>query len=301
MAVHGLFGRPPRELAEPPRDAVQLSPLMPGARAIEDLADAELDAATLLAPPGVVERRYVLAHTLRALKPGGEVLALAPKDKGGSRLGKELAAFGLDVSESGRRHHRICHAVRPAELAGLDEAIAAGAPRLSKALGLWTQPGVFAWDRIDPGSALLLDHLPTLEGRGVDLGCGLGVLAHSVLASQKVAELTLIDIDRRAVDCARRNVDDPRARFLWADVRAGLDLDGLDFVVMNPPFHDGGAEDRSLGAAFIAAAARALKPGGRLLMVANRHLPYEAPLREAFGKVALLAETGGYKVYEARR
>ena len=73
------------------------------------------------------------------------------------------------------------------------------------------------------------------------------------------------------------------------------------FVVMNPPFHDGGAEDRSLGAAFIAAAARALKPGGRLLMVANRHLPYEAPLREAFGKVALLAETGGYKVHEARR
>ncbi len=301
MAGHGLYGRPPRELAAPPREAIQLSPLMPGSRAVEDLADAELDAATLLAPPGAVERRYVLAHALRALKPGGDLLALAPKDKGGSRLGKELAAFGLAVAESGRRHHRICHAVRPAELADLEEAIAAGAPRLSKTLGLWTQPGVFAWDRIDPGSALLLDHLPTLQGRGADLGCGLGVLAHGVLASPAVAELTLLDIDRRAVDCARRNVDDPRARFLWADVRSGLDLADLDFVVMNPPFHDGGAEDRGLGAAFIASASRALPPGGRLLMVANRHLPYEGPLREAFGKVALLAETAGYKVHEARR
>lgn len=301
MAVHGLYGRPPRELAEPPRDAVQLSPLMPSSSALEDLPQGGLDAATVLAPPGAVERRYVLAQVLRALKPGGELLALAPKDKGGSRLGKELAAFGLEVAESGRRHHRICQAIRPAELRGVEDAIAAGAPRLSKTLGLWTQPGVFAWDRVDPGSALLLDHLPALQGRGADLGCGLGVLAHGVLASQAVAELTLIDIDRRAIDCARRNVDDARARILWADVRAGLDLADLDFVVMNPPFHDGGAEDRSLGAAFIAAAARALKPGGRLLMVANRHLPYEAPLREAFGKVALLAEAGGYKVHEARR
>ncbi|MBA4792189.1 MAG: class I SAM-dependent methyltransferase [Phenylobacterium sp.] len=301
MGGHGLYGRPPRELAPTPADAVQVSPLIPGSQALEDLSDGGLDAATLLAPPGVAERRYVLAQALRALKPGGDLLALAPKDKGGSRLGKELAAFGLEVAESGRRHHRICHAVRPAELRGLDDAIAAGAPRLSKTLGLWTQPGVFAWDRVDPGSALLLDHLPPLEGRGADLGCGLGVLARAVLASKDVAELALVDIDRRAVDCARRNVDDPRARFLWADVRGGTDLADLDFVVMNPPFHDGGAEDRSLGAAFIAAAARALKPGGRLLMVANRHLPYEAPLREAFGKVALLAETGGYKVHEARR
>jgi 16S rRNA (guanine1207-N2)-methyltransferase len=72
-------------------------------------------------------------------------------------------------------------------------------------------------------------------------------------------------------------------------------------VVMNPPFHDGGTEDRALGVAFIAAAAKALRKGGVCWLTANRHLPYEAPLDEAFAKVTLKAERGGYKIYEARK
>ncbi|MDP2215237.1 class I SAM-dependent methyltransferase [Phenylobacterium sp.] len=302
MSQEGLYGLPPRELAEPGPDAAQFSPLIPGSEALDDQPDQSLDGLTILAPPGTVERRYVLAQGLRALKVGGTMTALAPKAKGGSRLGKELKAFGLEVAEDARRHHRICVVVRPAEL-DLSEALAAGAPRLSPELGLWTQPGIFSWDRIDPGTALLLSRLPTQAGVGADFGCGLGLLAHGVLASQAVTGLTLIDIDRRAVACATRNVSDARAQVVWADIRQGVPaLSDLDFVVMNPPFHDGGAEDRALGAAFIAQAAGVLRHGGKLLMVANRHLPYERPLADSFGaKVKLLAEEGGYKLYEARR
>ncbi|WP_300579326.1 class I SAM-dependent methyltransferase [Phenylobacterium sp.] len=302
MDAQGLYGLPPRELVEPAPGAVQFSPLIPGAEALDARPDQSLDHLTILAPPGTVERRHVLAQGLRALKVGGTMTVLAPKAKGGSRLAKELKAFGLEVAEDARRHHRICDVVRTEGL-DLDEALAAGAPRLSPELGLWTQPGVFSWDRIDPGTALLLGRLPAQTGAGADLGCGLGLLAHGVLASPAVTRLTLIDIDRRAVECARRNVNEPRAEVVWADVRLGAaGLKDLDFVVMNPPFHDGGAEDRALGAAFIASAAQALRSGGKLLMVANRHLPYEAALRDSFGtKVKLLVEEGGYKLYEARR
>jgi 16S rRNA (guanine1207-N2)-methyltransferase len=302
MTADAVYGLPPRELVEPSAGAAQLSPLIPGSTSLEAVADQSLDAITILAPPGTVERRYVLAQGLRALKVGGAMTALAPKAKGGSRLAKELKAFGLEVAEDARRHHRICEVVRPAA-PDLAEALAVGAPRLSPDLGLWTQPGVFSWDRIDPGTALLLARLPPQAGVGADFGCGLGYLAHGVLASPAVTRLTLIDIDRRAVECARRNVNDPRAQIVWADVRQGAaDLSELDFVVMNPPFHDGGAEDRALGAAFIAQAASVLRHGGKLLMVANRHLPYERPLADSFGaKVKLLAEEGGYKLYEARR
>ena len=302
MDAQGLYGLPPRELVEPAPGAVQFSPLIPGAEALDARPDQSLDHLTILAPPGTVERRYVLAQGLRALKVGGTMTVLAPKAKGGSRLAKELKAFGLEVAEDARRHHRICDVVRTEGL-DLTDALADGAPRLSPELGLWTQPGVFSWDRIDPGTALLLSRLPAQAGAGADLGCGLGVLAHGVLASPAVTRLTLIDIDRRAVECARRNVNEPRAEVVWADVRLGAaGLKDLDFVVMNPPFHDGGAEDRALGAAFISAAAQALRSGGKLLMVANRHLPYEAALRDSFGtKVKLLVEEGGYKLYEARR
>ncbi|NEU11657.1 class I SAM-dependent methyltransferase [Methylobacterium sp. BTF04] len=297
-----VYGQPPLELAEVPDDAVQLSPLIPGSARLEDVAPASLERLDILAPAGTIERRYVLALALRALRPGGRLTALAPKDRGGARIAKELAAFGCVPTESARRHHRISVLDRPETLTNLEEAIGEGGPRHIDNLALCTQAGIFSYDRLDPGSALLLANLPPLSGRGADFGSGLGILARAVLASQKVTELTLIDIDRRAVEMAARNVGDPRAILRWADIRAGgLGLARLDFVVMNPPFHDGGSEDQALGQSFITRAAEALRPGGILWLTANTHLPYEAPLNAAFKAVALKASAGGYKVYEARR
>ena len=293
-----LYGRPPA-VFDPPGDAVQTSPLIPGSTALESVPQGSADAAMIYAPTGVLERRHTLALALRALKPGGRLDVMAPKDKGGSRLKKELAAFGVEIGESAKAHHRRCVVTRPDRIEGLDEAIEAGAPRLVPGLEAWSQPGVFAWDRVDAGTLLLAQHLPPLKGAGADLGCGYGALATVVLRSLAVTSLRLIDLDRRAVEAARRNVDDPRASFDWADARTVEAKGDLDFVVMNPPFHDGGAEDRRLGQAFIRQAAAMLKKGGVLWLVANRHLPYEADIGAAFKRSRPVADKGGYKVIEA--
>ncbi|HEY1223761.1 MAG TPA: class I SAM-dependent methyltransferase [Brevundimonas sp.] len=293
-----LHGRPPL-VFDPPGAATQTSPLIPGSTPLESLADGSVDAAMIYAPPGVIERRYALAQALRALKPGGRLDVMGLKDKGGSRLKNELQAFGLEVNESAKAHHRRCVVIRPETIQGLDAAIAAGALQLVKGLEAWSQPGVFAWDRIDTGSLLLAEHLPALTGAGADLGCGYGALSTVVLRSPAVTALRLVDLDRRAVEAARRNIEDVRAGFDWADVRTVEANGDLDFVVMNPPFHDGGAEDRALGQAFIRQAAAMLKRGGTLWMVANRHLPYEAELKAAFKRVTPLEEGGGYKLFEA--
>jgi len=301
--LYGIYGNPPAELATVPDGAVQFSPLVPGSDDLEAQDPGTLAGMVLLAPPGTIERRYTTALALRALAPGAPLTVLAPKDKGGSRIRKELTAFGCAVSEDARRHYRICTCERPSGPTGLDEAIAEGGMAFVEAMHLWTQPGVFSWNRIDPGSALLEANLPALAGRGADLGCGVGYLARAILARPKVEHLTLVDLDRRAVAAARRNIDDPRAETLWADVKAlnAGQLGRLDFVVMNPPFHDGGAEDQSLGQSFIRKAAEALRPGGLCWLVANRHLPYEAVLKTAFKRVTLKAEAQGYKIYEAQK
>ncbi len=292
-----VYGAPPPRLAV--SAGIQLSPLVPGSTGLETLEAGSLDAISMLAPPGVIERRYAIAGALRALKVGGELTVLAPKDKGGSRLAKELVAFGTDPQETFKQHHRICVVARPEQVVGLDDAIAAGAPCEGEG-GLWTQPGVFSWDRIDPGTALLAELLPVLGGEGADFGCGVGVLSLAALASLKVAKLVMVDTDRRAIEAAKRNVNDKRAETVWADLRL-LALSGLDFVVMNPPFHDGGRDDQSLGLAFIQKAAAALRKGGVCWLVANRHLPYEAALAPLFSVVTLKGQTNGYKVYEARK
>ncbi|MGE3335375.1 MAG: class I SAM-dependent methyltransferase [Rhodospirillaceae bacterium] len=285
---------------------MQFSPHAPGAFALEEAPPASMTGAAIAAPPGTLERRYTLALALRALQPGAPLTAIAPKTKGGNRIAKELESFGCDVKATSGRHQRVCQSFRPATFnaeaqAALDAAIADGAPRLIEELGLWSQPGVFSWDRVDAGTALLLSALPAFAGRGADLGCGIGILARAVLASGDVTRLELLDIDRRAVAAARRNVDDARAQFHWADVRKLTDLKDLDFVVMNPPFHDGGLEDRALGETFVKQAYRMLRAGGRAWLVANVHLPYEAVMSFSFSKVDLRAEEGGYKVYEATK
>jgi 16S rRNA (guanine1207-N2)-methyltransferase len=293
-----LYGRPPL-VFDPPGDAVQTSPLIPGSTAIESLDDQSVEAAMIYAPPGVLERRYIVAQALRVLKVGGRLDVLAPKDRGGSRLKKELEGFGLTFTEAAKAHHRRCIAARPETVEGLEAAIAAGGLQKVAGLEAWSQPGVFAWDRIDPGSALLAAHVPELKGAGADLGCGYGALGTVVLRSPTVTSLRLVDLDRRAVEAARRNIEDGRATLEWADARTLPDGGDLDFIVSNPPFHDGGAEDRRLGQAFIRKAAGMLKKGGVLWLVANRHLPYEAELNAAFKRVRPVADQGGYKLFEA--
>jgi len=299
-----LYGRPPLVFDPPSAEAgaaVQTSPLIPGSTSLESFEAGSVDEAMIYAPPGVLERRYTLALALKALKVGGRLDVMAPKDKGGSRLKKELTAFGVEIGETAKAHHRRCIVIRPETLTGIDEAIEAGAPRLVEGLDAWSQPGVFAWDRIDAGSALLAETMPPLKGRGADLGCGYGALATVVLRSPAVTSLLLVDIDRRAVEAARRNIQDPRVTFAWADTRTLEAAGDLDFIVMNPPFHDGGAEDRRLGQAFIRKAAEMLKKGGVLWLVANRHLPYEAELKEAFKRVTPAGDGGPYKLFECTK
>ena len=213
-----LYGRPP-VVFDPPGDATQTSPLIPDSAALEIQPVGSADSIMIYAPPGVLERRYVLALALKALKVGGRLDVMAPKDKGGSRLGKELKAFGVEVAETAKAHHRRCTVIRPETVEGIEAAIAAGGPQIVAGLDAWSQPGIFAWDRIDPGSALLAEHLPPMKGEGVDLGCGYGALATVVLRSPAVTKLKLVDLDRRAIQAARQNITDDRAKVWWSDAR----------------------------------------------------------------------------------
>lgn len=167
--------------------------------------------------------------------------------------------------------------------------------------GFVTRPGVFSADGPDAGSRLLAQALPArLAGRVADLGAGWGWLGAQVLAHGGVTALDLVEADLAAVTCARENLSDPRVRVHWADATAFTPDAPFDAVVMNPPFHPGRAGDPSLGAAFIAAAARMLAPRGDLWMVANRHLPYEGPLAAAFRAVTEVPGTAGFKLFHAQ-
>jgi 16S rRNA (guanine1207-N2)-methyltransferase len=163
--------------------------------------------------------------------------------------------------------------------------------------GFITRPGVFSAEKIDKGSEVLAAVMPdAINGRVADLGAGWGYLSRHILSREGVEALDLIEADKVALDCARRNIDDPRVRFLWDDATAFTPDQPYDVVISNPPFHTSRAGRPELGQAFIQSAARILKPSGRFVMVANRHLPYEDALAKYFRVVEDLGGTPGFKL-----
>ena len=79
---------------------------------------------------------------------------------------------------------------------------------------------MFSPDGVDPGSRRLAEAFAgRLKGRVADLGAGWGWLAQAALARcPEIAELDLYEAEALALDAARANVTDPRARFHWTDV-----------------------------------------------------------------------------------
>lgn len=297
-----IYGDIPAGLVDVPEGSVQVSPLHPGAVTLEALKEGSYTGLVMRAPSNTIERRHEIALALRALAPGAPLTILAPKDKGGTRLAKDLLGFGVMVSDQPKRHHRICQGKRPEALRGIEAALAEGALRLLPELGIWGQPGLFSWDRIDVGTQALLDVLPVLSGKIADFGCGAGVLSRFVLQSAKVTAVTGFELDRRAIAAAHKAISDPRFASIWIDLVAdGTGGQSFDAIVMNPPFHRAGIEDQTLGMAMIVRAAEALRPGGSLWLTANRHLPYEAILKARFASFTLKSEAQGFKVYQAIR
>ncbi len=167
--------------------------------------------------------------------------------------------------------------------------------------GYVTTAGVFSDGAVDAGSALLAEALPAkLPARMADLGAGWGYLSGQALLRDGVAEIDLIEAEALSLTCARQNITDPRARFHWSDATQ-FDAPAYDGIVMNPPFHTGRSADPSLGRAFIAAAARLLTPQGKLWMVANRHLPYEAALTQHFRNVDIIGGNSAFKLFHANK
>ena len=83
---------------------------------------------------------------------------------------------------------------------------------------------------------------------------------------------------------------------LQDDAMASLPDASADLILLNPPFHTGQATDVDLGRAFLKTAITSLKRGGKLFLVANRQLPYEAVLEAAGLAWRKTAEDKSYKL-----
>jgi 16S rRNA (guanine1207-N2)-methyltransferase len=291
----------------------------PDAAALERLqlhvVTDDLDASTqkyalvlMLPPRQRDEARALLARAVRLIEPGGRIVACMSNDEGARSGEADLERIAGPVTTLTKNKCRVFWSAPldgPHDTTVADEWLQLDAVRPIDDGRFVSRPGVFAWDRIDVASQLLAEHLPPdLAGRAADLGAGFGYLSVELL--KRCARITALDVyeaERRALDLACRNLAplESRAtiRYCWHDVTAGLTA-SYDAIVCNPPFHTHARADRpDIGRRFIAAAAQGLRSGGRLWLVANRHLPYEQALGAGFAQVRIVKQQYGFKIVEA--
>ena len=164
-------------------------------------------------------------------------------------------------------------------------------------------PGVFSQTALDEGSRLLLSTFDdTMVGDLLDMACGCGVIATVLGKKNPMLKLTLCDVNAAAISSsiATLNVNELEGRVIASNVYSAVE-ETYDWIVSNPPFHDGLGTSYQAAEDIIRLAPNFLKKGGKLRIVANAFLPYQDILDHVFGSHEVLASTGKFKVYQATK
>jgi 16S rRNA (guanine1207-N2)-methyltransferase len=268
-----------------------------------DAPRATFDTVCLVPSTDKGNRRVALElyGVQQALKPEGSAYILMHKDQGAKRYEKSLSLLFEAVTVIAKSGGwRLTKAKTPILQTPPDLWTSFEAAGLT----LSTEAGVYAAGKLDPGTEFLLESfdVSVCDGQRVlDIGCGYGLLAIKAALAQ--GDVTALDDDLLAARATHKNAKTfgTDIRVLHSDVNSELKTtDSFDIVLMNPPFHRGKQVNLDVPQAFIAAAHQHLAPGGTLVLVANRALPYE-PLLEQFAYWEEVTSSQHFKVLQAYR
>ncbi len=168
--------------------------------------------------------------------------------------------------------------------------------------------GVFSARKLDIGTRFLLENMHEVPGEchAVDLGCGNGIVGAAFLKHNPDATCTFVDESYAAINSARQTVEanlpNRQAEFVTANsLDRAVEPGTVDLVLNNPPFHANAALSKGTAAEMFRASHTALRPGGQLLVVANRHLGYHIRLKRKFGNCETIASNSKFALHQATR
>ncbi|CAM4124382.1 class I SAM-dependent methyltransferase [Shewanella aquimarina] len=260
------------------------------------------DVVLLFYPKSKSLSPYLLNLAGRHLIPGGDLVIVGEKKGGIRSIAKQMPDyFDAAIKRDNARHCMLYTSTLQSEAPEINLSDWVKAYSLSTPQGELTicnLVGVFSEKRLDEGTELLLQHLPTLEGRVLDFGCGAGVITAALLKANPALKLECVDINAMALASCELTL---AANGMQAKVYAS---DGLtqtqgmfDAIISNPPFHDGLDSTTEIATRFVQQSEAQLKSGGIWQIVANRHLPYSDTIAQFFKMVNVTAENNKYKIY----
>lgn len=158
-----------------------------------------------------------------------------------------------------------------------------------------TDSGVFSKDKVDYGTNVLLTSLPPMEGKILDLGCGYGPIGITLARLNPNSEIVMIDINQRAVDLAKMNIEQNGINNAWALQGNGFENleETFNAIISNPPIRTGKKVIYSL----FEESARHLENGGSIYLVIQKKQGAKSAmdkLNEIYGNCQVINKKGGY-------
>ncbi|BBB27622.1 methyltransferase [Amphritea japonica] len=164
---------------------------------------------------------------------------------------------------------------------------------------------VFSRERLDIGTRFLIENLPVSDHYQdiVDLGCGNGIVGLMAASANPAATINFVDESYMAVASAKENFTkafpDREANFYATDCLKGILPSSCDLILNNPPFHQQNAIGDFIAVQMFKESFIALKPGGELWVIGNRHLGYHVKLKRLFGNCITVASNKKFVILKA--
>lgn len=162
-------------------------------------------------------------------------------------------------------------------------------------------PGVFSADHIDFATQFLLEHISISESDNtvLDLASGNGVIASEIKDQLPDREIHLLDDSLLAIESSKLNIKD--GHFHWDNSLDVFSDHFFDLVISNPPFHFEYENNIEISLGLFKQVQRVLKPNGRFLIVANKHLNYQTHLGKIYGSCSVVKENDRFVIYECTK
>ncbi|MGG1662238.1 class I SAM-dependent methyltransferase [Brevibacillus sp. NRS-1366] len=169
-------------------------------------------------------------------------------------------------------------------------------------LRFWTDAGVFSRDRIDFGSVLLIENMEfASRARVLDVGCGYGPIGLTAARLAEEGQVTMIDVNERAVNLARRNAElngVKNVEILVSDVYSGVQGREYDVILTNPPIRAG----KEIVHRIFTEGYELLAEGGEMWVVIQKKQGAPSALKklqETYREVIEVDRTKGYHIFRA--
>ncbi|MGL1957742.1 MAG: methyltransferase [Colwellia sp.] len=163
-------------------------------------------------------------------------------------------------------------------------------------------PGVFSQQKLDIGTALLLQNLPeSMQGKILDFGCGAGVISCFIGKKFANTELSLLDVSALALASAKKTLSlNNLSGTVFASNSLSTVKEHYQHIVSNPPFHQGIKTNYRATEQFLQQGKNHINRQGTITIVANSFLRYRPIMEEYIGRTALLIKKHGFTVYHGK-